>query len=268
MKYYYKQISKKDGIILRGVVNTPDDFDTDKKYPTVIMYHGFGGNRDGRTWMRIQNAKQLTSKGYVVVRFDFSGTNESDGEFYDMTVNREKEEAIMIYNFTKTRAYVDNDRIYLIGHSLGGVIATLIASEVNPKAVALLAPASDMNNVDFLEVMKASVFDIDKEKSTSSLIKLIKENKDMDIGGEKISVKFWLEFLPINIYAKASKYEGNVLILRGTKDELVFNDANIKLKEAYPNASYEQIEGADHSFTNYDHRQIIFEKMYEFFENN
>lgn len=91
MKYYYKQISKKDGIILRGVVNTPDDFDTDKKYPTVIMYHGFGGNRDGRTWMRIQNAKQLTSKGYVVVRFDFSGTNESDGEFYDMTVNREKE---------------------------------------------------------------------------------------------------------------------------------------------------------------------------------
>ena len=107
MKYFYEQISKKDGVVLRGVVNTPDDFDKNKKYPTVIMYHGFGGNRDGRTWMRIQNAKHLTQRGYLVVRFDFSGTNESDGNFYDMTVTRELYEANMIYDFTKTRSYVD-----------------------------------------------------------------------------------------------------------------------------------------------------------------
>ena len=37
MKYIYEQIIKKDGISLRGVVNTPDDFDSLKKYPTVIL---------------------------------------------------------------------------------------------------------------------------------------------------------------------------------------------------------------------------------------
>ena len=78
MKYIYEQITKKDGITLRGVINTPDDFDALKEYPTVIMYHGFGGDRNGSTWMRTQNSTYLTKRGYVVVRFDFSGTNESD----------------------------------------------------------------------------------------------------------------------------------------------------------------------------------------------
>lgn len=272
MKYLYEQISKKDGIILRGVINTPDDFNPTKKYPTVIFYHGFGGDRNGSTWFRGQNSKYLTDRGYVTVRFDFSGTNESDGEFYDMTVSREEEEAIMIYDFTKLREFVDKDRIYLVGHSLGGVISTLIASKVSPKAMVLLAPASDMNDpnylrvmgINFLEEKSVEATDLDKKE----ILKKVHDLADVDIGGTKLNIGFLRDFLPKDIYANASKYKGNVLILRGTKDDLVFNDANRKLEEAYPHAVYEQIEGADHSFKNYDHRQIIFEKMYKFFEKN
>lgn len=254
---------------MRGVVNTPDDFNKDKKYPTVIMYHGFGGNRDGRTWMRIQNAKYLTQRGYVVVRFDFSGTNESDGSFYDMTVTREVQEANMIYDFTKMRSYVDKNRIYLIGHSLGGVISTLIAESTNPRAIALLAPASDMNNINYLKVVaQVRIEDDYQGLSEIERIKKIKELEDLDIGGEKLHKRFWIDFLRYDIYGAAEKYKGNVLILRGSQDELVFKDANEKLNKAYPHSTYEEIDGADHSFTNYDHRQIIFKKMYDFFEEN
>lgn len=271
MKYIYEQISKKDGIILRGVINTPDDFDATKKYPTVIFYHGFGGDRNGSTWFRGQNSEYLTDRGYVTVRFDFSGTNESDGDFYDMTVSREEEEAIMIYDFTKLREYVDRNRIYLVGHSLGGVISTLIASKINPKAMVLLAPASDMNNPNYLKLAGMAYFDPKTSKGDLDKFKIAKEVKeieDVDIGGVKLHRRFLLDFLPKDIYGQASKYQGNVLILRGTKDDLVFNDANEKLEKAYPNASYQQVDGADHSFKNYDHRQIIFEKMYDFLEAN
>ena len=267
MKYIYEQISKKDGIILRGVINTPDDFDSAKKYPTVIIYHGFGGDRNGSTWMRTQNAKYLTERGYVVIRFDFSGTNESDGNFYDMTVAREVDEAIMVYDFAKTRAYVDKERIYLIGHSLGGVISTLIAARLRPKAVGLLAPASDMNDINYLRIA-GEMLNEGKDLSEMDVIERIKAMKEIDIGGEKLGIKFWLDFIKMDIYGQAAKYPNPVLILRGTKDELVFHDANKKLEEAYPKASYEQIEGADHSFTNYDYRQIIFKKLYDFFEKN
>lgn len=269
MKYFYQQISKKDGVILRGVVNTPDDFDKDKKYPTVIMYHGFGGDRNGSTWFRTQNAKYLSDRGYIVIRFDFSGTNESDGSFYDMTVTREVYEANMIYDFTKMRSFVDKNRIYLIGHSLGGVISTLIAEKTKPRAIALLAPASDMNNVDYLKVAAKARNKIEDSNMTDvEIIKKIKELDDFDIGGEKLHKWFWIDFLRYDIYGAASKYKGNVLILRGNKDELVFRDANEKLNKAYPHSSYEEIDGADHSFKNYDHRQIIFDKMYHFFEEN
>lgn len=271
MQYIYEQITKKNGITLRGVINTPDDFDASKKYPVAIFYHGFGGDRNGSTWFRSQHSDYLTDRGYVTVRFDFSGTNESDGSFYDMTVSREVEEAKMIYDFTKLREFVDRDRIYIIGHSLGGVVSTLIAHEVGPKSVVLLAPASDMNNPDYLKIVGSELLDgMDGIESSSEkdIIKKAREIEDVDIGGVKLHKNFLIDFLKIDIYGAAKKYDGNVLIIRGTKDDAVFHDSNVKLEKAYPHARYEQIDGADHSFKNEDHRAILFEMVYEFLENN
>lgn len=272
MQYIYSQITKEDGIVLRGVVNTPDDFDKDKKYPTVIIFHGFGGDRNGSCFFRVQNAKYLTDRGYIVVRFDFSGTCESDGSFYDMTVSRQEAEAELIHDFTKIKAYVDKDRLYWVGHSLGGVIASLTAFKLKPKAMCLLAPASDMNNPDYIKVMAKTMFEgeilnknskIDGLKSYAEIIASV---DDVDIGGVKLHKNFLIDFLRKNIYGSAEKYKGRVLILRGDRDDLVFNDSNEKLQKAYPNAIYEQIEGADHSFKNEDHRILVFENMYNFFE--
>lgn len=271
MKYFYEQISKKDVIILRGVINTPDDFDASKKYPAVIFYHGFGGDRNGSAWFRGQNSQYLTDRGYITVRFDFSGTNESDGDFYDMTVSREEEEAVMIYDFTRLRKFVDRNKIYLVGHSLGGVISTLIAPKINPKAMVLLAPASDMNNPDYLKIAGMTYFDPKTDRGNLEkleIAKKVREIEDVDIGGVKLHKNFLIDFLPKDIYGQARKYRGNVLILRGTQDDLVYNDANQKLEKAYPHAKYEQIIEADHSFKNFDHRQIVFEKMYNFLEEN
>lgn len=274
MKYIYSQIKKEDGIILRGVINTPDDFSADKKYPTVIIYHGFGGDRNGSSFFRVQNARYLTDRGYIVARFDFSGTCESDGDFYDMTVSREEKEAELIHEFVKIKAYVDKDRLYWVGHSLGGVIATLKAHKLKPKAMCLLAPASDMNNPDYIKVMAKTMFEGEMRKKKSEIdghktyAEIIRSVEDVDIGGVKLHKNFLIDFLKKNIYGAAEKYKGRVLILRGDADDLVFNDANVKLQKAYPKADYEQIEGADHSFKNEDHRMIVFEKMYKFFEEN
>lgn len=269
MKYFYQQIRKEDGIIMRGVVNTPVDFDKNIKYPTVIIIHGFGGDRNGSVNFRLNHAKYLTERGYVVIRFDFSGSGESDGSFYDMTVSREEKELEMINDFAKMKCYVDNNRLYWIGHSLGGVLASLLAYKLKPKAMVLLAPASDMNNKDYLKVMAKTVFEGEiagqtKIENNMPYESLISKIQDADIGGVKIHINFLIDFIVKDIYNSASKYEGDVLIIRGTEDSLVFKDSNEKLKNAFKNASYFEIEGADHSFTNEDQRNILYEKSYNF----
>ncbi|MDO5046919.1 MAG: alpha/beta fold hydrolase [Anaerococcus sp.] len=270
MDYIYQSISKKNGSLLRGVINTPDDFDTSKKYPAVIFYHGFGGDRNGRSFFRSQNAKYLTDRGYICVRFDFEGSGESDGSFYDMTVSREEEDAMMVYDFTKIKSFVDKERIYILGHSLGGVIASLIGSKTKAKKMCLLAPASDMNNRDYLKVMAQSLFleKFEKLKSEDepSIREVLSDIEDLDIGGLRLHKNFLIDFFKKDVYKSARAYKGKVLILRGDADELVFDDSNVKLNQAFSNSRYELIRGADHDFTNLKIRKEVFEKMYRFFE--
>lgn len=273
MKYFYSEIKKENGIVIRGIVNTPDDFDENKKYPTVIIFHGFGGDRNGGVGFRIKHANYLTDRGYVVVRFDFSGSGESDGDFYDMTVSREQKELEMIHDFTKIKYFVDKDRLYWIGHSLGGVLSSLMAYKLKPRAMVLLAPASDMNNKDYLKVMAKTVFEGEiknakKLENNKSYEEMIAKIEDADIGGAKIHKNFLIDFIKKDIYGSAEKYEGKVLIIRGTEDSLVFRDSNEKLQKSYKDAIYEEIEGADHSFTNEDHRKYLYEMSYKFLNEN
>lgn len=274
MNYLYQEIRKKDGITLRGVINTPEDFDETKTYPTVIIYHGFGGDRNGSTFFRVQNARYLTQRGYVVARFDFSGTCESDGDFYDMTVSREEEEVEMIHDFIRLKSFVDRDRIYWVGHSLGGVLSSLMAYKLKPRAMCLLAPASDMNNPDYIKVMAMTMFEGElrneksKLKGLKTFAEIVATVEDVDIGGVKLNRKFLLDFIKKDIYGSAEKYQGPVLILRGDSDDLVFRDSNEKLRGSFPNSLYEEIEGADHSFKNEDHRILVFDKMLSFFDKN
>lgn len=272
MKYLYKDIKKDDGIILRGVVNTPDDFDPNKKYKTAIFYHGFSGDRDGSRWFRILNSKYLTKREYITIRFDFSGSGESDGSFYDMTLSRELDEARLIYTFTKNLSYVDKDNIFFVGHSMGAVISILLASELNPKKMSLLAPASDMNNLNLLKKTSLYLYDYvdikDRDKDLSDVEKLkeIIKVDDLDVGGLRIHKNFLFDIMNYDIYKYAKKYEKPVQIVRGDLDDVVLDESSRKLNETFKNSSYHILENTDHSFTNYDQRMVLFKMMYNFFE--
>lgn len=256
MRFIYKQINKKNNITLRGVLNTADHFDETKKYPAVIYFHGFADDRNGMQFMNIQNSKYLTANGYIVYRFDFSGCGESDGSFFDINLSREVEEARLIHDFVASEPYVDKNNIFWKGHSLGGAVATAIAYEKNPKALSLFSPAVD--------------FDIEENplmKQLSEAFESSYRKKDgSDVGGLKISNAYIKDLNSYKLYEDASKYSGPVQILRGSDDKIISAKSNIKLSKAYPNAYYKEIEGTDHTFSNFDQRLESFELMHDFFE--
>ena len=89
----------------------------------AIIFHGFTANRNTSLLKEITNS--LRDENIASVRFDFNGHGDSDGKFENMTVLNEIEDANAILNYVKTDPHVRN--IYLVGHSQGGVVTSMLA---------------------------------------------------------------------------------------------------------------------------------------------
>ena len=94
--------AKTERVIIQGdhgklvaELQTPDVLP--KKCPIVILCHGFTGNRNGG--LEVGIAHELEARGIASIRFDFNGHGESEGEFKDMTVPNEIEDAKKVVEY-------------------------------------------------------------------------------------------------------------------------------------------------------------------------
>ena len=89
----------------------------------------------------------LQAHGIASIRFDFNGHGQSEGEFKDMTVPNDIDDAKKVVEYVRDLRYVSD--LAIVGHSQGGVVASMTAGELSAeqgesafKAVALMAPAA------------------------------------------------------------------------------------------------------------------------------
>ncbi len=112
-----------------------------KNCPIVMLCHGFTANRNGELLCGI--ADELEKRGIASIRFDFNGHGESEGDFQQMTVPNEIEDAMHVYNWVKADGRFG--KVGIAGHSQGGVVTSMLAGKLGKKAfrggVVLLAPA-------------------------------------------------------------------------------------------------------------------------------
>lgn len=79
----------------------------------VILSHGFGGDMTFHLWEPI--TKILNGKGIGVLRYDFNGCGQSEGEFQNMTVLNEIEDLMCVISYVRSLPVTEN--ISLVGHS-------------------------------------------------------------------------------------------------------------------------------------------------------
>ncbi len=113
-----------DGLALKGVLHLPDG--AARPRPAIILCHGFGGSCRGAGHPELGQA--LTRAGYVVLRFDFRGCGQSEGERANVICLEEARDLRQAIDFLETRPEVDRDRIGVIGASLGGSVAIYVAA--------------------------------------------------------------------------------------------------------------------------------------------
>ena len=129
------------GIKLAGTLTIPSK---EGKFPAVVLISGSGPqNRDEEVFGHkpfLVLADYLTRNGVAVLRYDDRGTAGSGGDFKSATSLDNASDAAAAVTYLKTRKEINKEKIGLIGHSEGGIIAPMLASDDSDvKFIVLLA---------------------------------------------------------------------------------------------------------------------------------
>lgn len=143
-----------------------------------------------RGWAEL--AVMLAGAGYCCLRFDWPGVGDSLGDTGDgMTVERWKNVAVMAANHLRNLQGID--RLVLLGHGVGGLLAPHLAAELSADAVVMMAPHSQgragLRETDLMGKMMSSFLGM-PSASTETVI---------DIAGFRIARDFVAEIAALKI---------------------------------------------------------------------
>ena len=148
---------ERDGLRLHGLLEGTDILENDT---VAILMHGFKGDLGyDETKILPTLARVLNQAGLATLRFDFAGCGKSNGRLENMTVLGELLDGMKVIDFVRQK--VKAKHIYLVGHSQGGVVASVLAAyyrDVIDKLV-LLAPAATLKDDALQGTCQGSTYD-------------------------------------------------------------------------------------------------------------
>ena len=98
--------------------------------PVVICCHGFTSEKVGSNQLMLHIANAIEAAGLIALRFDFTGSGESGGDFAaDTTIKNWREDLGNVIEWVKNLPEFEGLPIYLLGHSLAGRIALAPVTE-------------------------------------------------------------------------------------------------------------------------------------------
>ena len=126
------------------MVHTPVGFA--QGTPVFVLCHGFGGDKIGANQLTKNLADFIEQLGYGVVRFDYAGSGDSEGDFADDTsVAGWRQDLENILAWVHEQTEFKQAPIVLYGHSLGGlVVLTHPADDIRIVARIVFAPVTQV----------------------------------------------------------------------------------------------------------------------------
>jgi len=202
----------------------------------AIFAHCFTCNKNLSAVKNI--GKALTSKGFGVLRFDFTGLGESEGDFEDTNFSGNVADLIAAADYLKE--YYKAPTL-LIGHSLGGAAVLFAGGEVDSvKAVATIGAPSNPKHVQHL--FKSDLKEI--EATGKAVVHL--SGRDFTIKKQFLD-DLESKWLPL----KVKSLRRALLVMHSPQDEIVgIENAEEIYVAAHHPKSFVSLDGADHLLHN------------------
>lgn len=216
---------------LSGLLETPES--SVKFY--ALFAHCFTCGKDVAAASRISRA--LTAKGIAVLRFDFTGLGNSDGDFSNTNFSSNIQDLVAAADFLRKEFSAPK---LLIGHSLGGAAVLGVAHKViESLAVVTIGSPSDAAHV--AHNFAAHIDDIEKHGAA-----------EVNLGGRKFTIQ--KQFLDdINSYdtGHISKLKKALLVMHSPVDSIVnISEAEKIYQAALHPKSFVSLDTADHLLNN------------------
>lgn len=216
---------------LSGLLETPES--NVKFY--ALFAHCFTCGKDVAAASRISRA--LTAKGIAVLRFDFTGLGNSDGDFANTNFSSNIQDLVSAADFLRKEYSAPK---LLIGHSLGGAAVLAVAHKV-PESVAVVTIGSPSDAAHVAHNFAAHIDDIEANGEA-----------EVNLAGRKFKIK--KQFLDdINSYdtGHISKLKKALLVMHSPADTIVnISEAEKIYQAALHPKSFVSLDSADHLLSN------------------
>lgn len=226
---------KRETLTLQGLIHKPNM----NSYDLAILLYGFAGQMvDSPSNLLPELAHRLWQKNIATLRFDFSGHGKSDGNIEDMNIFSQLEDASAAIQYAKSLTGIKN--IYLVGHSQGGVIASMISgyyADTISKEI-LINPAATM--VDDAKIGRCWGVNYNPDHIPDKI----------KLAPFTLNSFYFRTAKFLNIFDVAGAFKNPALILAGSDDKIVNNYVSRRYHATLPQSSFYLLKNGNHNMDN------------------
>ena len=235
---------------LTGKISLPE---ADGLYPALVLVHGSGPNNMNETVGMNEPFKDiayyLAQNGIAVLRYDKRTYTygQEIADFRGLTVYEETiDDAAEAVEFLGNLDYIDKNKIFVLGHSLGGYLMPRI-SEMTPKAAGYIMASGIYTSLgeiipyqrDYLNNLDGIVTEEEKKMSEETKALAYKTLNPDTIVEDEIVLgaykAYWEDLAGYNSIEIAKKIEKPVFLFQGDRDyQVPVNQYNL-IHEALSN---------------------------------
>jgi pimeloyl-ACP methyl ester carboxylesterase len=280
------------GVQLAGTFTVPGDdlIQPGKGWPTVVFITGSGSQDRDETIMDHKPfavlADHLARSGVASLRVDDRGVGGSTGARADLTTLDFASDIAQVVSFVKGQETVDVDKVGVLGHSEGGLIAAMVGAEV-PLSFVISLAGTGVNGLEVLIEQNLDLLGVEDVEARTEFRTLYSNAMSSEMGSElerehilqvigfqerysgqnlssehreaglqqfeQVKQSAWMQtFMTVEPSTYWSKVTVPTLILNGSKDRQVSSTINLPaIQHAIPDTTLltvKEVEGVNHLF--------------------
>ena len=219
----------------------------------IILGHCFTCSRHTRILRDVSLA--LVDVGFKVLRFDFSGNGQSEGNFAESFYSKQVKDLEAAASFISSQGVT---WIGLAGHSMGAMVALLAASQMDTiQAVCTLAAkASSLQSFHFLSQNQV------QELQRSGRVNFVSRGRTLEL-----TEAFIADAAKYDLPSTMPSLAQPLMVVHGDMDEITPVENAYQLhRYRSVNTELVIIPGADHMFSQDEHRQEVVQRVAKWFE--